>query len=95
MKAKLLSTGKIIDVIKNQELDAHYWVDSKSGEKYNKAEIKIINNKDEIEKYLESLDKGALLSIIKYGLRGSDAPEGVSVEDIYDCIGCQYISETM
>ena len=52
-------------------------------------------NKDDIEKYLESLDKGALLSIIKYGLRGSDAPEGVTVEDIYDCIGCQYISETM
>jgi len=94
MKAKLL-TGEIIDVIKNQELDAHYWVNSKTGEKYYKGEIDIINNKDEIEKYLESLDKGALLSIIKYGLRDSDAPEGVTVEDIYECIGCQYIYETM
>lgn len=96
MKAKLLSTGKIINVVKNQELDAYLWVDSKTGIKYHKNEIEIITNKDEIEKYLESLDKGALLSIIKYGLRGcADAPEGVTVEDIYDCIGCQYISESM
>jgi len=96
MKGKLLSTGKIIDVVKNQELDSHYWVDSKTGEKYYKEEIDIIKNNDEIEKYLESLDKGALLSIIKYGLRGcADAPLGITVEDIYECIGCQYISETM
>ena len=66
----------------------------------NERQVKIIKlvfmrNKDDIEKYLESLDKGALLSIIKYGLRGSDAPKGVTVEDIYDCIGCQYISEAM
>ena len=95
MKAKLLNTEKIIGVVKNQELDAHYWVDSNTGEKYYKAEIEIINNKDDIEKYLESLNKNDLLSIIKYGLRGSNAPEEVTVEDIYNCIGCQYISETI
>lgn len=95
MKAKLLSTGKIIHVKKNQELDACLWVNSKTGEKYYGDEIEIINDKDEIQKYLGSLDKGALLSIIKYGLRGFDTLEGVTVEDIYNCIGCQYISETM
>lgn len=95
MKAKLLSTGKIINIKKNEEFDACLWVNSNTGEKYYDDEIEIINNKDEIEKYLESLDKGALLSIIKYGLRNSDTPEGVTVEDIYNCIGCQYIYETM
>ena len=54
-----------------------------------------MNNKEEIHKYLESLDKDDFLYIIKYGLRGSDAPIGVTVDDIYECIGCQYISETM
>ena len=39
------------------------------------------NNKEEIQKYLESLNKDDLLCIIKY--------------DIYECIGCQYIYETM
>jgi hypothetical protein len=53
------------------------------------------NNKEEIREWLEKLDKGALLSIIKYGLRGSDAPLGVTVEDIYECIGCEYIGEKM
>ena len=47
------------------------------------------------QKYLESLDKGSLLSIIKYGLRGSDAPEDVTVEDIYEMIGCFYIHDIM
>lgn len=95
MKGKLLNTGKIINIVKNQELDAYYWVDSKTGEGYYKDEIEIINDKEDVEKYLESLDKGALLSIIKYGLRDSDAPVGVTVEDIYECIGCQYIYEKM
>ena len=54
-----------------------------------------MNNKEEIHKYLESLDKDDLLYIFNYGLRGSDAPIGVTVDDIYECIGCQYISETM
>lgn len=54
-----------------------------------------MNNKEEIHKYLESLDKDDLLYIIKYGLRSSDAPIEVTVDDIYECIGCQYISETM
>ena len=53
------------------------------------------NNKEEIQEYLENLDKNDLLCIIKYGLRGSNAPLGVTVDDIYECIGCQYISETM
>ncbi len=53
------------------------------------------NNKEEIREWLEKLDKDALLSIIKYGLRGSDAPLGVTVDDIYECIGCEYIGEKM
>lgn len=50
---------------------------------------------EKVRKYLESLDKGALLSIIKYGLRDSSAPPEVTVEDIYEVIGCQYISEVV
>jgi hypothetical protein len=51
---------------------------------------------EKVREYLESLDKGALLSIIKYGLRGdSSAPPEVTVEDIYEVIGCQYISEVV
>lgn len=46
-----------------------------------------------VEEYLSKLDKNDLLSIIKYGLRGSDAPEEVTVEDIYDYIGCLYIND--
>jgi len=53
-------------------------------------------NKEEIQEWLEQLDKNDLLCIIKYGLRGwPTAPFGVTVDDIYECIGCQYISETM
>ena len=47
------------------------------------------------QEYLESLDKDDVLCIIKYGLRGSDAPEDVTVEDIYEVIGCLYIGEKM
>lgn len=49
--------------------------------------------KDNILKYLESLTKEELLSIIKYGLRGSSAPEDVTVDDIYEVIGCMYIAD--
>ena len=35
------------------------------------------------QEYLESLDKGDLYSILKYGLRNTDAPSDVTVEDIY------------
>lgn len=42
--------------------------------------------------YLESLNKNDVLSIIKYGLRGSNAPINVDVEDIYELIGCMYIA---
>lgn len=37
----------------------------------------------EVQDYLESLTIDDLYTIIKYGLRNSDAPEGVTVEDIY------------
>ena len=42
-------------------------------------------------KYLESLSKDDLLTIIKYGLRNSNAPEDVTVEDIFNIIGCKFI----
>jgi len=45
--------------------------------------------------YLESLDKNDCLAIIKYGLRESNAPEDVTVEDIWDVIGSLYIYEKM
>lgn len=45
------------------------------------------------QEYLDSLDKEDLLAIIKYGLRGSNAPSDVTVEDIWHCIGCEYIGE--
>ena len=47
------------------------------------------------EEYLESLGKQQLLAIIKYGLIESDAPEDVTVDDIFYLIGCQYVYETM
>ena len=47
------------------------------------------------QEYLESLEKDDILGIIKYGLRGSNAPEDVNVEDIYEVIGCIYIGEKM
>ena len=42
-------------------------------------------------KYLERLSKDDLLAIIKYGLRNSNAPEDVTVEDIFNIIGCKFI----
>ena len=53
------------------------------------------------QEYLESLDKGGLLTIIKYGLRSAEVPDGVcvpadvTVEDIYNLIGCYYINDVM
>ena len=95
MKAKILNTSKIITIKKNDELDACRWVDVRTGEKYYDDELEIYDNKEEIQKYLDSLGKDEILSIIKYGLRGSNAPEGVTVEDIYEVIGCIYIGEKM
>lgn len=46
------------------------------------------------QEYIESLDKQALLAIIKYGLVESNAPADVTVDDIYDLIGCFYVKET-
>lgn len=40
------------------------------------------------QEYLESLNKDDLFSIIKYGLRDSDVPPNVTVEDIYYLIQC-------
>lgn len=48
---------------------------------------------NELIKYLESLTKNDLLTIIKYGLRGSNAPTGITVEDIYITIGCKFCGE--
>lgn len=42
--------------------------------------------------YLEKLGKDDCLAIIKYGLRNSNVPNDVNVEDIYEVIGCLYIS---
>ena len=48
-----------------------------------------------------SLDKQDLLTIIKYGLRSAEVPDGVcvpadvTVEDIYELIGCFYIHDVM
>jgi len=53
------------------------------------------SSKITVQEYLSSLTKDAMLSIIKYGLRGSNAPDEITVEDIYECIGCEYISEKM
>ena len=50
---------------------------------------------DKVMEYLNSLTKDDLLCIIKYGLRGSNAPLEVTVDDIYECIGCEYIYEHM
>ena len=47
--------------------------------------------KSEIQEYLEGLTIDDCRTIIKYGLRGSDAPEGVTVDDIFVMIGCLYI----
>ena len=47
------------------------------------------------QEYLDSLDKEDCLTIIKYGLRNSNAPEDVTVEDIWYIIGNLYIYETM
>lgn len=48
-----------------------------------------------IQEYLDNLTKDDVLYIIKYGLRCSNAPENVTVEDIWNVIGCLYLSETV
>lgn len=51
---------------------------------------------DEIFSFLENLTKDDMLTIIKYGLRGwPTAPSGITVDDVYEAIGCQYISEKL
>ena len=48
----------------------------------------------EVVEWLSKLTKEDLLYIIKHGLRGHEnAPIAVNVEDIFDYIGCMYISE--
>ena len=55
--------------------------------------------KKESQEWLLSLNKQDLLTIIKYGLRSAEVPDGVcipsdiTVEDIYMTIGCNYIEE--
>lgn len=53
---------------------------------------KKINKKMTKEDYLEKLGKDDCLVIIKYGLRNLNVPNDVNVEDIYEVIGCLYIS---
>ena len=48
---------------------------------------------DEVIAYLNNLTKDDLLTIIKYGLRGSNAPIEITVEDIYTAIGCNFCGE--
>ena len=48
---------------------------------------------EEIQKYLDSLTQDDLLYIIKYGLRGSNAPDGVTVNDIYYLIQSNPLEE--
>ena len=59
------------------------------------ADWQKIRKDTDVTEYLNSLTKDDLLCIIKYGLRGTDAPLGVTVDDIYECIGCEYIHEKM
>lgn len=47
------------------------------------------------QEYLESLEKEDCLYIIKYGLRNTNAPFDVTVEDIWYVIGSLYIGEVM
>lgn len=47
------------------------------------------------QEYLDILDKNECLAIIKYGLRNSNAPTDVTVEDIWHIIGSLYIGEVM
>lgn len=42
--------------------------------------------------WLDKLTTDDCLAIIKYGLRNYDAPEDVTVEDIFMVIGCIFIS---
>ena len=46
------------------------------------------NDKEKIQEYLANLTQDDVLYIIKYGLRESDAPEGVTVADIFYWIQC-------
>lgn len=46
--------------------------------------------KEEIAEILGKLTKDDLLAIIKYGLRHSNLPEEITVEDIFTLIGCMY-----
>lgn len=55
------------------------------------VENTLINMVNDAIKYLERLSKDDLLVIIKYGLRNSNAPEDVTVEDIFNIIGCKFI----
>ena len=59
------------------------------------ADWQKVRNDIDVSEWLQKLTKDDLLSIIKYGLRGTDAPLGVTVDDIYECIGCEYIHENM
>lgn len=42
MKARIIKTNEVIDVVKNIELDACLWINSETGEGYYKEEIEIL-----------------------------------------------------
>lgn len=48
----------------------------------------IKKEREEVQRYLDNLTQDDVLVIIKYGLRGSDAPESVTVADIFYWIQC-------
>lgn len=52
------------------------------------AKLNMGKNKMTKQEYLESLNVDDLFSILKYGLRESNAPADVTVEDIYYVIQC-------
>ena len=52
------------------------------------AKLNTEKNKMTKQEYLESLSIDDLFSIIKYGLRESNAPSDVTVKDIYYVIQC-------
>ena len=83
---------------KCQSWDEHYGCaisPTKKCDSCPNAEWVKVRNDSDVTEYLESLTKDDMLTIIKYGLRGSNAPLGVTVDDIYECIGCEYIHEHM
>ena len=52
---------------------------------------KLSKKNEELIAYLDNLTEDDLLTIIKYGLRNSNAPADITVEDIFNKIGYCYL----